>query len=449
MKRLFFILAGTYLLVGLSSLPVAAQKEFTLRIDVSASDGGTVAGTKIRIASQVPGSVIYDVRAAKVIYNQSTDAFFAIDDMGFALIFVSPGTYKVYVENKFYKKKEVYISVPTPDQPGQLTKNVGITLEKDILFTSRKLTVKVLGEKTDSSGGLTTIPLKNANVDAWSPETESDFKAILTDASGIAVFNEPFVIGTEVQVKVKANGWETATGVALIGSLQDIDPNDRRTATSDQIVIKLREKKKVEDFRLVVEAVNSKTGKAIPGASVELNLTGTAGLGDLAYARGTTNAQGRTQPMNVTMPERAGIHTEVRIRVKARGFTDKWSDVPSDLVRDGGGSRLYVVHLEPLPIAVDSNTSGQVWNPYDLPAQFKTKKIERIQKLESYECWAPPNNPCMEPNIELSITVYSFVGGGSFWDRREYDRKRKAQADAGLVFSWACYKALWRNGRCG
>ena len=86
----------------------------------------------------------------------------------------------------------------------------------------------------------------------------------------------------------------------------------------------------------------------------------------------------------------------------------------------------------------------------DLPPALKGKKIIRTEKVESVECWqADSNVPCTEPNLEVSMTIYHLGGGGAYWDRREYDRKRAEKANAGLKFAWSCAKASWRNGRCG
>ena len=86
----------------------------------------------------------------------------------------------------------------------------------------------------------------------------------------------------------------------------------------------------------------------------------------------------------------------------------------------------------------------------DLPPALKGKKILRTEKVESVECWqADSTVPCNEPNLEVSMTIYHLGGGGAYWDRREYDRKRAEKANAGLKFAWSCAKASWRNGRCG
>lgn len=448
MRRQIIIYAAALVLVGVFVIPVVAQKEYTLRIDVRAADGGSVAGTTVTIWGQVAGSQIFDVRSASVLDRGQYGAIFTLDEMGFALVFLAPGTYKATVKNKFYKEKTIYISVPIQGQEGQMTQSASVTLEKDEKDVSRRLTVTVLGETRDGSGRTTTAPVPNAKVEISSQETESLYRG-KTDASGVAVFDEPFVIGTEVKVSATADGWDGQQRSLIIGSRQEIDPKDRRTTTSDQTVLKLWKKVKEPTYSLVVQVVNAQNGTPVSGASVEIELIELAGL---PFATGTTNATGQTKPFDVppllTKPD-SQKHADMRIKVKAKGFKDKWNDIPYEIPYMSTTGRNYLVQLEPLPKTEDSGTSGQVWNPYDLPAQFKTKAVQRIQKLESYECWAPPNAPCTQPSIELSITVYYFVGGGSYWDRREYDRKRRAQADAGLVFSWACDKALWRNGRCG
>jgi hypothetical protein len=83
-----------------------------------------------------------------------------------------------------------------------------------------------------------------------------------------------------------------------------------------------------------------------------------------------------------------------------------------------------------------------------LPPELRGKTILRTEKVEYVECWSPQNVPCSTPNLETFITNYHLEGGGVHGDRREYDRKRKAMADAGNGFKWSCYKSHWRNGRC-
>lgn len=92
--------------------------------------------------------------------------------------------------------------------------------------------------------------------------------------------------------------------------------------------------------------------------------------------------------------------------------------------------------------AEESSQSG-------LPPALRGKKIVRTEKIAYVECWSPPNVPCAQPNLETFVTVYHLESGGAYPDRREYDRRRKAMADAGNGFKWSCDKPLWRNGRCG
>lgn len=85
-----------------------------------------------------------------------------------------------------------------------------------------------------------------------------------------------------------------------------------------------------------------------------------------------------------------------------------------------------------------------------IPPELKGKRVVRTEKLEWVECWySNPNVPCNEPNLETAVTIYHLEGGGAYWDRREYYRKRSEMEKAGYKFAWSCDKPLWRNGRCG
>ncbi|MEQ1921531.1 MAG: hypothetical protein ABL952_03385 [Pyrinomonadaceae bacterium] len=445
MRRHICFFAVTLALFVAFATPAGAQKEYTLRIDVRAADGGSVAGTNVTIWGQVEGSQIFDVRAPSVLDRGQYGAIFTLDQMGFGLVFLAPGTYKVSVKNKFYKPKEIYISIPGQGQEGQMNHGAVVTLEKDTAVISRTLTVTVLGEKFEG-GRSVTVPLSNARVQVSSQESE-DGAVQRSGSNGVYTFNEPFVIGTEVQISVSADGWEPRDAKLIVGSWQQIDPNDRRTTTSDQITVKLRQKLKVEEFSLIVEVVDSKTGKPVPGASVDFEMIE---LG-AAWKTVTTNLQGRTQPVEIPAVKATQKHAEFRVKVKANGYKEKWSDIPYDLPLFGEARSSYVVHLEPNPKANDTQNQGQGQNPYNLPPQFKNRTVIRVEPLDPVlECWAAgADKPCDQPNLEVQIIVYHFAGGGNYWDRRDYDAKRKQMADAGMVFRWACGKSLWRNGRCG
>lgn len=450
MRKRISLFAVTLALFGAFAVPTFSQKEYTLRIDVRAADGGSVAGTKIRIASQTTGSTIFDVRVAEVIYTRSTEAFFTLDGIGFALIFLSPGNYKAYVENKFYKKKEVYISVPEQGQENQMTQGTSVTLEKDLKQVSRRLTVTVVGETRDNSGRTKTTPVPNAKVEVFSQETEWLYRG-KTDASGVAIFDKPFVIGTEVKITATADGWDGQERSVIIGSWQEVDPGNRLTTTSDQAMLKLYKKVEQPKYLLAVQVVNAKTGAPIPGANVEIELIELAGM---PFASGTTNLQGQTRSFEVPPLGRqpdSQKHAEMRIKVKARGYKDKWSDIPYEIPYLSTTGRNYLVHLDPDPKAENTQNQGSGQNPYNLPPQFKNRTVIRVEPLDPVlECWAAgADQPCYQPNLEAQVIVYHFAGGGSYWDRRDYDAKRKQQADAGMVFKWACGKSLWRNGRCG
>lgn len=125
-------------------------------------------------------------------------------------------------------------------------------------------------------------------------------------------------------------------------------------------------------------------------------------------------------------------------------------DIEDNRNRDIQNGRSTVDEEEAAGGTRANDTSGSQ-SVAELPAAFKGKQIVRTERLDGIlECWsAGANAPCNEPNLESFITVYYFSDGGSFWDRRDYDNKRKQMTQAGMVFRWACQKSLWRNGRCG
>lgn len=87
-----------------------------------------------------------------------------------------------------------------------------------------------------------------------------------------------------------------------------------------------------------------------------------------------------------------------------------------------------------------------------LPTAFRNKTVVRVEALDpTLECWAADaKTGCYTPNLEAQIKIYHFSDGSHFWDRREYDAKRREMAEKNkMVFRWACAKSLWRNGRCG
>lgn len=448
-QRLFSVVCLAVVIGVIST--AAQQKEYTLRIDVRAADGGSIKGTKVRIIPKIAGSKVFDVRSADVIFNDASGAYFTIDEMGFALAFLAPGTYQIEVTNRFYKKAYSSIEVPQPGKENETTRAISVSLaraEQDL----RKLTVSVQGEKRDAAGKLTTFPLPFAKIAVVNDESAVTF-AGSADANGKLLLEMPFIIGTEVKVSVSAVGFDPQEKTHLIGSWQEVNRDDRRTTTSDHIDFKLVEKgRTARDLKekenrarsfLVVEAVNAKTRAPIPGANVEVELIELAGM---PFATGKTSAFGKTRPFEVPPLQSSEKHAEMRIKVKARGFNDKWSDIPYG-VAVSGETRNYVIHLDPIaePKAVATS------NPYNLPAQLKNKTVTRTEKLDPIlECWAPDaNSPCYTPNMEAQVTIYYFSDGSNYWDRRDYDAKRAANAKAGMAFRWACGKSLWKNGRCG
>ena len=104
MRITITFLAAALVLFGCSIIPTFAQNKYTLGIFVRAEDGGSVSGTKVSIAPQSVGSTFFDVRGADVINIGSYEAFFTLDEKGSALVSLSPGIYKIIVQNRFYKK---------------------------------------------------------------------------------------------------------------------------------------------------------------------------------------------------------------------------------------------------------------------------------------------------------------------------------------------------------
>ncbi len=463
MKKSFWVAA--ILFIGIYAVPVSAQlKEYVVTFRVVSS----VNNTPLPDATvKVTGGRIFDVAGPPANVDLIASGI-RPNEAGVLIFYAAPGQFTVTIERFGYESKVFAISVPAKGFEGNARQDYGdivlksknaevdetrrIKKDEKEDPNSRVLTVTVLGQRRSASGSVRWVPLNQAPVKVQKEEENVDggllFVTERTNGSGIATFRGNYRIGDELKVTASAEGYETRQLTITVGSRQNEGTVKSGLAISsatfsDNITVQLSELPKAAPFTLIVEAVNSETRAAVAGARVEIEL-----IGGSQVAAANTNVQGRTRPLVITPLPSFSKHAQYRAKVSARGFKEKWSDIPDDLVLVGESGAPYVVHLDPIAKERTGDARDAQSNN-NLPPQFKGKQIARTEKLEYVECWSPANTPCDQPTIETSMTVYHFVGGGAYWDRAAYDRKRKAQADVGLKFAWACEKRLWRNGRCG
>ena len=204
----------------------------------------------------------------------------------------------------------------------------------------RNLMVRVFDEKNHT-------PIANASVDVSS--RASDHVGGITDNSGIVHINNVLALGEDGTVTINGEGIESATKSYIGGG-----ENYRYSPpVEDDITIYVK-KTNDDDIKLSVLALDKITDKPITNASISVsdNTSVTIATG------GSTNSNGEVR---FVVSGKNLKHTPFRVKARANGYLEKWSDVTDDFLKSGDvRDKLFTVYLEPLS---NSDFSGEWVEP--------------------------------------------------------------------------------------
>jgi hypothetical protein len=153
-----------------------------------------------------------------------------------------------------------------------------------------------------------------------------------TNAQGQANAQHTQLIGDYVTLVVHANGFKTQQQRIMIG--ENRVTHSIRTPDDKAEFILVPDKHVVTS--LTVEVLDSKTSDPVSGASVTIKVINGGNVG-------TTSTTGKGEASF------NGIDADgqLRVMVKHTGYTEKWSDVPEDLMESDDNHRRFLVYLDP------------------------------------------------------------------------------------------------------
>lgn len=356
MLRNKITLVGLLCAVSMSALmptlAYAQRRLYAVTFTVtSVEDGRPLRGAVV----QFKGAGISAVDPDDASVSSRTGGAVQLGATGQVTAYMARGRYKVSFSHTAHKSQAFEITVPPPGSEDEtnLDFELAMTMREEIL--ARSLTVTVQGVRRGANGAETTVPLADASVEVFSEVFGTGGKS-LTNGNGVVTFNRAYEIGSFLRIRASAEGYEPQEQTLVVGSRQEgapdrlsvggfippYDPNSTtRTGTSDSATFKLR-KAEPSEFSLIIEAVRADNGMPIVGARVEIEL-----IGGSQVAAGSTNVGGRTRPLIVTPLPGFSKHAQYRAKVSAPGYSEKWSDIPDDLLLFGETNSPYVVHLTP------------------------------------------------------------------------------------------------------
>ena len=152
----------------------------------------------------------------------------------------------------------------------------------------------------------------------------------VTDASGYAKAEHKQQPGEYIEVTVSANGYNDQQKRVLVG----IGQGNAITQPEDIVRFTLQSSSSSKTLPLIVEVYDGSNFKPLGSVYVEVKV---AGSGATAHVSTDQNGEAR-----FTVNE--GDH--IKIIARHKGYKEKWSDIPVELLEQGQDRR-YTVYLEP------------------------------------------------------------------------------------------------------